>query len=30
MVLCKNDEGEIFHEIARISIVDYDGKILLD
>jgi hypothetical protein len=30
MVLCKNEDGEIFHELARISIVDYNNQVLLD
>jgi hypothetical protein len=30
MVLCKGEDGETFHELARISIVNYDGLIILD
>ena len=30
MVLCRGEYGEFFHEIARISIVNYDGIVLFD
>jgi hypothetical protein len=30
MVLCKNEDGEIFHEVARISIVNYFNDIIFD
>ena len=30
MVLCKNEDGEIFHEVAIISIVNYFNDIIFD
>jgi len=30
MVMCKNSLGEIFHEVARISIVNYENKVVID
>lgn len=30
MVLCKNEDGEFFHELARVSIVDYENYVIID